>query len=297
MSETNELALVIDPTITIVNPAEDPAYTEQVAAVAEALQPGTQEEIDSTRLDFIRRVGGFDAAGRVDLWESLRQGEATTASQQISEAVDVTHGVWANATGDGDAADRVITAVARDARGTTDPTRFARGDIVDFSVGGGLTDMIESGEIQDPAVLLKVTAAARLLVEQGIYKYTRWGSGDQLQQALDVLEQFAERVPAFDINIAGVDRAKSVLVRSAAAFHGDNLSKPNYVYAKPERGYLHPTALAGLRTVERIAAHKLLQKTPFDELMSITEQPEIEATPTEGNTAAGNDTATGRHRK
>jgi hypothetical protein len=290
------LALVTDPTITIINPAEDPAYPEQVTAVAEALQAGTQEEVNATRGQFIGHVGGFDAANSVNFWESVRTGEARIASQQISEAVGVTQDLWANSTGEGDAADRVITAVARDARGTTDPTRVDRGDIVDFSAGSSLTDMIESGEIQDPAILLKATAAARLLIEQGIYKFTKWGSGDQLEQALSVIEQFAERVPAFDINMAGIGRARSALVRSVAALHADNITKPNFLYAMPERGYLHPTAIAGLRTVERITAHKLLQETPFDELMGAAEQPEVEATATKGAVAA-EDAGTGRHRK
>lgn len=260
-------APVTDPSVLggNVTPFDEEAYKQKVGFLEGVLSEQTTANLSAQREVFVRAVGGHREAERVDLWEAVKKQEAGRAYREVGDILISEQASWSKPDEEKDVFDKVVTSVAVDHRGTTDPDRLQAGhDIVDFSAGSELDALVDTDELKDPAKLAKATNTIRLLVAQGQYKLHKWGNAGQLKTALELVETYAEWVPEFNPKEAGFDEAKGSLTMALAALQVDQSSKPNYQYAKPERNYLFGATSDGLKQLRRTEAHMFLRYNDFE---------------------------------
>lgn len=248
-------------------------YQQKVEFLEGALQEQTTANLTAQREVLMRAIGGSREAERIDVWEAIKEQEADHAYREV---LDILAEVAPNTTKpeeEKDVFDKVTTRVALDIRGTTESDKMQAGpDVTDFEVGAELGDLVDTGELQDPATLAKATKTVRLLVADGQYKFHKWGNADQLKTALGLIETYTEGVPEFDPKEAGFDEAKANLTMSRAALQVDQNSKPNYKYAKPERSYLFTQTADGLKQLRTTEAHMFLRYQDIELPGSTSEQ-------------------------
>ncbi len=265
---TPQEAPATDPSVlggNVTPPVDDKLYEQKVGFLEGALQEQTTANLSSQREVIVKAVGGHREAERVNVWEAVKKQEARRSYGEVKEILAEEAPNVAKPEEEKDVFDKVVTSVTLDMRGTTEPERVQAGpDVVDFNVGGELDGLVDTGELQNPAVLAKATKTIRLLVADGQYKLNRWGSADQLRTALGLVETYAERVPGFNPKEAGFDGAKASLTMSLAALQVDQSSKPNYQFAKPERNYLFAQTADGLKKLRQTEAHMFLRYQDFE---------------------------------
>lgn len=259
-----------------LQPSDDEQYGDKLHILEGILEEQTQANLTAQRETFIKAVGGFREAQRVDLWEAIKKRGASSAFGQVSHLLGEVAADAAKPAEERDAFDDVATSVTMDIRGTTDSNRVQAGpNVTDFNVGSNLDRYIGTGELQDPALLAKATKTIHLLVADGLYKLNAWGNASQLQTALDLVEKYTAGVPDFNPAEAGFHDARDSLTMARAALDVDQTTKPNYQYAKPERSYLFAQTTAGLRILDRTEAHMFLRYNDF-ELPDQTDAPQEE---------------------
>lgn len=257
-----------------VTPFDEEAYKQKVEFLEGVLQEQTTAILTSQREVFIKAMGGHREAERIDVWEALRKQEAGRAYRELSDMLAEEAPSVTKPEEEKDVFDKIATSVTLDIKGTTETDRVQAGpDVVDFNVGSKLDDLVDTGELQDPAVLAKATKTIRLLVADGQYKLHKFGNAGQLKTALDLIETYTEWIPDFNPKEAGFDEAKASLTMALAALQVDESSKPNYQYAKPERSYLFAQTADGLKQLRRTEAHMLLRYQDFELPPQTGEQP------------------------
>ncbi len=241
-------------------PFDEEAYGQKVEYLEYVYQQQTKANLAAQGTAFINSIGGHREAGRVDIWEALKQEGASHAYREVGKIISLSSDSLGKEPEECDVFDRVIARVAMDRNGTTDMTRMQAGpDVTDFDVGHELDELAGTPELSDPETLAKATRTIRLLVAHGQYKLNRWGQSDQLRTALDLMTTYTEWVPEFDPQEAGFDDAVHGLTMGLAALQVDNITKPNYPYAKPERSYLIREMSAGLSQLGTTEAHRFLR--------------------------------------
>jgi hypothetical protein len=260
----------------VTPPFDEEVYKQKVVLLEGALQEQTTAHLTAQREVFVKAVGGHREAERVDVWEAVKKNEARRAYGEVTDILAEESSNAIKPEEEKDVFDKVVTSVTLDMRGTTDLDRVQAGpDVVDFNVGSELDGLVDTGELQDPAVLAKATKTMRLLVADGQYKLNKWGNADQLKTALGLVETYTEWVPDFNPKEAGFDEAKAGLTMSLAALQVDQSSKPNYQYAKPERNYLFAQTADGLKQLRTTEAHMSLRYQDFElPQQPATDQPE-----------------------
>ncbi len=277
------------------NPSPQETTATDPSALRDNLTPPLDEELHMQKVDFLegvlleqttanltaqrevllKAVGGHREAERVDVWEAVKKQESRRAIGEVRDLLVEEAFSATKPEEEKDIFDKVVTRITLDIRGTTDPDKVQAGpDVVDFTVGSELDGLVDTGELQDPAVLAKATKTIRLLVADGLYKLHKWGNADQLRTALELVGTYAEWVPDFNPKEAGFDEAKASLTMSLAALQLDQSSKPNYQYAKPERNYLFAQTADGLGQLRRTEAHMFLRYQDFDLPQPAAEQPQ-----------------------
>ncbi len=268
LSTTPQETIVTDPSVlggNVTAPFDEELYKQKVDFLEGVLQEQTTANLTAQSEVFVKAVGGHREAERVNVWEAVKKNEASRAYREVSSLLSEESPNVTKPEDEKDVFDKIVTSVTIDMRGTTDPHRVQAGaDVVDFNVGGELDGLVDTDELQDPAVLAKATKTIRLLVADGQYKLNKWGNANQLQTALGLVETYTEWVPDFDPKEAGFDEAKASLTMSLAALQVDQKSKPNYQYAKPERSYLFAQTAAGLKQLRQTEAHMLLRYQDFE---------------------------------
>jgi hypothetical protein len=270
-------ATVTDPSMLSGNVTphfDEELYKQKVEFLEGALQEQTTANLSAQREVFVRAVGGHREAERVDVWEAVKKQEAGRAYGEVTHILAEEAPSVTKPDEQKDVFDKVFTSVMLDMRGTTESDKVQAGpDVVDFNAGGELDGLIDTGELQDPAVLAKATKTIRLLVADGQYKLNKWGNASQLNTALELVETYTEWVPDFNPKEAGFDEAKASLTMGLAALQVDQSSKPNYQYAKPERSNLFAQTADGLKQLRRTEAHMFLHYQDFELPPQTGEQP------------------------
>lgn len=259
---------VTDPSVlggNVIPSSTDEVYRQKLEFLEGVIQAQTTVKVDAKCAVLVRSFGGYPDVERHDVWEAVKAQEAVHASREVSGILTDEAANVSKPEEEKDIFDKILTTVTLDWNGTADPSRVRSGpDVTDMSVGGELEALVDSDEIHSPAVLAKATKTIRLLVANGRYKLHRWGNGNQLATALDLMETYAKRVPEFSLAAAGFGEADASLTMSLAALQVDQKSKPNYQFAKPERGYLLSQTNENLRRLARATAHDFIRRQPFD---------------------------------
>lgn len=267
-SENPDVQGVNDPSVlggNVTSPFNEEVYKQKVQLLEGVLQVQTNENLITQGNTLINAVGGHREAERTDFWESIKSQQAQRSSREVGDILSADVKAWSKPDDQKDMFDKIVTSVAIDHRGTTDPERLQTGrDTVDFNVGFELDALVDTEELQDPTVLAKATQTIRLLVAEGIYKLHKWGNSAQLKTALGLIETYAEYVPDFNPKEAGFAEAREDLTMSLAALQVDQSSKPNYKYAKPERSHLFGDLSAGLAQLRTTEAHMFLRYQDFE---------------------------------
>ena len=263
-----------DPSIlggNVTPPFDDELYEQKVEFLEGYLQKETETDLAAQRLALVKAVGGDRAVERVNVWEIVKESEARRAYNGVYRILAEQSPSVIKPEEQKDIFDKVISRISLDMRGTTS---YAGADVVDASAGRNLDGLVETDQLQDPAVLAKATETIRLLVTTGQYKLHKWGDASQLETALELIETYTEWVAGFDLKKAGLDEARSSLTIALAALQLDNTTKPTYKYSMPERRYLFAKTTDGLRRLRRSEVHAFLWRQDFDLPQPVAEQPE-----------------------
>ncbi len=186
------------------------------------------------RLNLIRQNIDLDST---DVWEAMRQNKASEARANIASMLAV------------DGASRQADVFGNIAAGIKDDLYGGHGreDSVINMGDPSLAELV----ITSPEQMEKAEATVALQVQNGIYKFVRWGVATQLLGVLHDLDTLSDSHEGFDTTKAGLDNAVNLCISALAAINLDNQTKPNYPYAKPERAAQARHAQEALR----IAAH------------------------------------------
>lgn len=298
--------------LVLQTPAEAPAvaqtqteepeariYHDNVDLVAAAARITIDEGVDRARSDLL--IEYHDKAKDIDFWGSVSQEQASQAAEIRGAVMDELGPSWHNRSlaDTNDPCDRALIRLAMDIRGSTDPQRAIRpSDAINFATGVDLVRLIDSDVLQDPAALTKATLTIRALIATGLDKFSTYESDRQLLMALSVMEQYAQRVPNFDLEAAGLGDARLMLGVSRAALQVDNMTKSGHQLS--DRSRLFEVTHNGLETLAHAEAYGLIhgaeQNGTLDELLADALN-QVEATDSGSRTGQTPHQYAGGHRK
>jgi hypothetical protein len=238
-------------------------YEDQLAEVAGALRTRRKEQLEARQREIEEQFPAAALASR-NLWEDNREFMRRHASMEmINFVAGHRQEIWEKSrTEQGlDDIDTVWSRVLIDVGDTLNPNILRAGpNAADFAAGRELLGLADPDTLSAED-LTRVTEAVQLLVAYGEQKLFTLGVTGQLREAVRVIERFAERVPYFDPESAGLSRLSAELDTAAALLTVDLKTKPNLKHADPARALRleHINEISAM--LDKVQAHVFLRRT------------------------------------